>query len=145
MRVVPLKTMRPIGGGGGEDGAGVRVEAEAGGAGAADFPFLIPLDVVGVPADGAGAEDFEGFWRAVLVRGEGQSVAPLELAAVALVADDGVLRAKTVAALQAGAVVDPVVGAMHDVAGLRVHELAVAAHVAAPEETDASETVLRAA
>ncbi|MEQ1751663.1 MAG: hypothetical protein ABL974_19740 [Prosthecobacter sp.] len=42
--------MRPVGGGGGEDGAGVRVEAEAGGTGAADLPFLIPLDVVGVLA-----------------------------------------------------------------------------------------------
>lgn len=145
MRVIALQPMRPIGGGGGEDGAVVGVEAEAGGAGAADLPFLIPLDVVGVPAHGAGAEDFEGLRRAVLVRGEGQAVAPLELAAIALVADDGVLRAKAVAALQAGAFVDPVVGAMHDVAGVRVHELAVAAHVAAPEEADAGETVFRAA
>jgi len=71
MRVVPLQAMRPIGGGGGEDGAVAGVEAEAGGAGAADLPFLIPLDVIRVPAYGAGAEDFEGLWRAVLVRGEG--------------------------------------------------------------------------
>ena len=56
MRVVALEAMRPIGGGGGEDGAGVRVEAGAGGAGAADLPFLIPLHVVGVPAHGATAE-----------------------------------------------------------------------------------------
>jgi hypothetical protein len=56
MRVVALQPMRPIGGGGGEDGAGVGVEAEAGGADSADLPFLLPLDVVGVPADGAGAE-----------------------------------------------------------------------------------------
>jgi hypothetical protein len=144
MRVIPLQAMRPIGGGGGEDGAGVGVEAEAGGAGAADLPFLIPLHIVGVPADGAGAEDFEGLGRAVLVRGEGQAVAPLEFAAVALVADDGVLGSKAVAALQAGAFVDPVVGAVHDVGGVAVHELAVAAHVAAPEEADAGELVFRA-
>jgi hypothetical protein len=71
MRVIALEAVGPIGGGGGEDGAGVRVEAEAGGAVAADLPFFIPLDVIGVPADGAGAEDFEGLRRAVLVRGEG--------------------------------------------------------------------------
>jgi len=59
MRVVALEAMRPIGGGGGEDGAGVGVEAEAGGAGAADLPFLLPLDVVGVPAHGAGWEKVE--------------------------------------------------------------------------------------
>ncbi|MBK8037816.1 MAG: hypothetical protein IPK22_11925 [Verrucomicrobiaceae bacterium] len=63
--------MRPIGGGGGEDGAGVGVEAEAGGAGAADLPFLLPLDVIRVPADGAGAEDFKGLRRAVFLGGEG--------------------------------------------------------------------------
>jgi hypothetical protein len=50
MRIIALQPVRPIGGGGGEDGAGVRVEAEAGGAGAADLPFLLPLDVVGVPS-----------------------------------------------------------------------------------------------
>ncbi len=71
MRVIALQTMRPIGGGGGEDGAGVRVEAEAGSAGAADLPFLIPLDVVGVPADGEGAEDFEALQRAVFLGGGG--------------------------------------------------------------------------
>lgn len=142
--------MRPVGGGGGgEDGAGVRVEAEAGGAGAADLPFLIPLDIIRVPADGAGAEDFKGLGRAVLVRGEGQAVAPLEFAAVAFaavafVADDGVLGTKAVAALQAGAFVDPVVGAVDDEGGVAVHELAVAAHVAAPEEADAGELVLGA-
>ena len=145
MRVVALEPMSPIRGGGGEDGAGVRVEAEAGGASAADFPFLIPLHIIGVPADGAGAEDFEGLRRAILVRGEGQAVAPLELAAVAFVADDGVLAAKAIAALQAGAFVDPMVGTMHDEGGVAVHELAVAAHVATPEEADAGEAVLRAA
>lgn len=144
VRIIPLESVRPIRGSGGEDGAGVRVEAEAGGAGAADLPFLIPLDVVGVPAHGAGAEDFEGLWRAVLVRGEGQAVAPLEFAAVALVANDGVLGTKAVATRQTGAFVDPVVGAMDDVGSIAVHELAVAAHVTAPEEADAGELVFRA-
>lgn len=143
MRVVPLQSMRPIGGGGGEDGAAVGVEAEAGGSGAADLPFLIPLDVVGVPAYGAGAEDFEGLGRAVFVSGEGQIVAPLELAAIALVADNGVLAAKAVTTFQASAFVDPVVRAMHDVAGFVIHELAVAAPVAAPEEANAGELVFR--
>jgi len=71
MRIVALEAVGPVGGGGGEDGAGVGVEAKAGGTGAADLPFLLPLDVVGVPADGAGAEDFEGLWRAVFLSGEG--------------------------------------------------------------------------
>ena len=75
MRVVALQAMRPIGGGGGEDGAAVGVEAEAGGAGAADLPLLTPLDVIRVPAHGAGAEDFEGLRHTIVMRGEEKTVA----------------------------------------------------------------------
>ena len=108
MRVIPLQPMRPVGGGGGEDGAGVGVETEAGGAGAADLPFLIPLDIIRVPADGAGAEDFEALWRAVFVRGEGQAVAPLELAAESSVASAGAVVVGVRSVSPAGALVEPV-------------------------------------
>jgi hypothetical protein len=57
--IQPLDEARIISGGGGEDGASVGEEAEAGGGGAADFPFLIPLNVVGGPAHGASWEKVE--------------------------------------------------------------------------------------
>ena len=69
--------------------------------------------------------------------GIGQAVAPLDLAAVAFVTDDGAFGAEEVAALQGGSSEDPVVGTMHGEGAGAVHELAVAAVIAAVQEADA--------
>ena len=74
--------------------------------------------------------------------GTGSPSFELELAAVALVADDRVLAAELVAPLQPGPLEDPVVGAVGGEGSLAVHELAVAEVIAAVEEADAGELVL---
>src|SRR5690606_6209382 len=143
-RIAAGEAVRPIRGAGGEHRAATGVHAHAGGAGATLLPLLIPLGIVGMPARLAGAEHFKGLWAAVASGRGGQPLAPFQFTAVALVADNAVLAAKGIAALQPGALEQPVVGPVHGVGGRAVHELAMAAVVAAPEETDPGHLRLRA-
>src|SRR5262249_27867453 len=72
-----------------------------------------------------------------------QAVLPRDLAAVALVADDRILAPKLVAAFLVRPLEEPVVGAVDRELGLFVHELPVTLAVAASEEADPRELVLR--
>ena len=92
--ILAAEAVGPIGGAGRDDRATPRVGAEHGGT----YPVLgkpvVEEYVVGMPLRRSAREDRKALWRAVAVRGDGQSVLDLELAAVAFVADDRVLAAK---------------------------------------------------
>ena len=80
--------------------------------------------------------------RAVAVGRHRQAILELELAAVALVADDRVLGTELIARFQARALEDPVVRAVDAERTLAVHELAVAEVIAAVKEADPGELIL---
>src|SRR5690349_17695267 len=98
-----------------------------------------------MPAGWARAEYDEVLWRAVVARGNWQTVFQLRLAAVAFVADDCVFAAELIVALQIRAGKRPVLRPMHRERRRAVHELPVAAVIPTPKETDAGERVLRPA
>jgi hypothetical protein len=140
-RVAAEEAVRPVGGAGGDDGAAPFVDSNDRVPLAPFLPFLVPFRIVGVPASGRGGEDLEALRRAIAVGRRRKSVAPLDLAAVALVADDGVLASEGFAAFQAGALEDPMVGAVGGEGATAIHVLTVALVVTAPEEADSGEGV----
>ena len=72
-----------------------------------------------------------------------QPVFPTHLTAVAFVANNRILAAKAIIAFQIRAFEQPVFGTMHDKGCRAVHELSMAAMVAAPEESNSRELVFR--
>ena len=76
------------------DRAAVRVGAQHCIARAAFLPLLVPLAIIGMPAGRTRRENLEVLWSAIAKRRRGQAVLPLQLAAIAFVADDFVFRAK---------------------------------------------------
>ena len=97
---VSLEPVRPVGRPGREHGAAPSVDAHDSGAFPALFPALVPPAVIRVPPRRGGAQDGEVPGSAIGPRGYRQPLFQLELAAVALVPDDGVLPSEAVAALQ---------------------------------------------
>ena len=80
--------------------------------------LLSPPGIAHRPDRGRRAEDGEGLRRAVGARRDWQTVTvQCELAAVALVPDDRVVRAEAAAQRHARALVHPVLRPVHDTAG----------------------------
>src|SRR5262245_18951185 len=132
--VVATEAMRPVGCADGHHHAAARVSASHRCSRSSLFPALVPFAVVGMPPGRTGRQDDEVLWSAIAACWHGQAVLHGQLAAVALVADDGVLAAEPVATLEVRPLEQPVVGAMDLERGLAIHELAVAAMIAAPKE-----------
>src|SRR5262245_61147648 len=95
-----------------------------------------------MPACRAARDDHKIRRRAITAGRNGQSIFQRELAAIAFVAHDGVLAAKLIVALQRRAFEDPVLGTMHRVARLAIHELSVTLVVSAKEKSNACQLVL---
>lgn len=138
------EAVRPIGGPGGDDGAAAFVDTEDGVSLSAVFPFAVPLAIVRVPASGSGRQNLEVFRGSVTVGGEWKLFAPFDFAAVAFVADDGVLSSDGVVGFEAGPLEDPMVGAVGGEGAGSIHVLTVAFVVAAPKEANSGQGVLRA-
>ena len=143
-RISASEAVRPIGGPGGDDGAAAFVGTKDGVALAAVLPFVVPLTIVWVPACGGGREDLEVLRGSITVGREREFVAPFDFAAVAFVADDGVLSSDGVVGFDPSPLEDPMVGAVGREGAGPIHVLAVAFVVAAPQEADSREGVLGA-
>ena len=142
--IAASEAVRPIGGPGGDDGAAAFVGTKDGVALAAVLPFVVPLTIVWVPACGGGREDLEVLRGSITVGREREFVAPFDFAAVAFVADDGVLSSDGVVGFEAGPLEDPMVGAVGGEGAGSIHVLTVAFVVAAPKEANSGQGVLRA-
>ena len=97
-----------------------------------------------MPAGGSSGENFEVLRSAIAVGGKWEFVPPLDFAAIAFVADDGVFAADGIAAFEVGAFEDPMISAVGGEGAASIHELAVAFMVASPEEADSCQGVFRA-
>ena len=89
----------------------------------------------------SGAEHFEVLRSTVAMGGLGQAVLPFQFAAIALVADNGVLRAEAIAGLQGRAFKEPVLRPVNLERTGSIHELTVAFVIAAPKKTDTGQLV----
>src|SRR5687768_5270829 len=142
-RVLATESVRPIRRATRKDRAAARVNTEHRCPNPLLIEALIPERIVRMPSRRTRRENGKVLRRAIATRWNGQIVFERELAAVALVTDDGVFAAELVAAFEAGAFKDPMIRPVHAVAGFALHELAVAAMVAAEEEAHASQLILR--
>src|SRR5205807_385456 len=98
--------------------------------------------IVGMPLGRATSQNDKPFGSAVAMRGDRQTILQFEFAAIAFISDDRILAAEFIATFQAGPFVQPVLGMMHCVRRLTVHELAVTAMVAAEQKSDSGQLVL---
>ena len=108
------------------------------------FESVIPMSVVRMPLGGCSCQDLESFGCAVAVGGIGEAVFPSHFTPIALVTDDAVFAAEFAAALDLGALKDPVLGTMDGERSGSIHELSMTPMITTPKETDACECVLGA-